>query len=103
MDEQPEPTIDLASVTKTVAETDRRRALVEEELTQAQTVVEALRARSLSLEESVLELQRQLDATRKQKRKKTPPSRQIVERRRRAIDDSHGTVDDGRHAQSGQR
>ena len=32
MDDRHEPNVDLASVTQRVAETDRRRALVEEEL-----------------------------------------------------------------------
>jgi tetratricopeptide (TPR) repeat protein len=82
-----EPAVNLESVTKSVAETDRRRALVEEELNQAQSVVESLKAHSLSLRDSVLDLQRQLDATKKEKAEEDAALRQVVENRRRAIGD----------------
>ena len=58
MDENLTTKLDLASVAKTVAETDRRRAIVQEKLSQAQSVIEALDAESKSLQESVLELKR---------------------------------------------
>ena len=63
MDETTITEIDLATVAKTVAETDRRRVLVREKLDQAQSVVEALDAESKSLQESVLELKRDLEET----------------------------------------
>lgn len=82
-----EPTVNLESVTKSVAETDRRRALVEEELNQAQSVVASLKAHSVSLRDSVLDLQRQLDATKKEKAEEDAALRAIIEKRRHAIDD----------------
>jgi tetratricopeptide (TPR) repeat protein len=82
-----EPIVNLESVTKSVAETDRRRALVEEELDQAQSVVASLKAHSVSLRDSVLDLQRQLDATKKEKAEEDAALRQIMDKRRRAIDD----------------
>jgi tetratricopeptide (TPR) repeat protein len=82
-----DPIVNLESVTKSVAETDRRRALVEEELDQAQSVVASLKAHSVSLRDSVLDLQRQLDATKKDKAEEDAALRQVVEKRRRAIDD----------------
>lgn len=85
--QRPEPTVDLESVTKSVAETDRRRALVEEELTQAQSVVESLKAHSISLRDSVLDLQRQLDATKIAKAEEDTALRLIAEKRRRAIEE----------------
>ena len=86
-DHQSEPIVDLDSVTKSVAETDRRRALVEEDLNQAQTVVESLKARSISLRESVLDLQRQLDATKKAKAEEDAALSQTAEQRRHAIEE----------------
>ncbi|HLJ82555.1 MAG TPA: hypothetical protein VKT51_00090 [Candidatus Eremiobacteraceae bacterium] len=77
--------IDLLSVTKSVAETDRRRALVEDELTQAQSVVESLKARSTALSESVLELQRNLDATKALKAREDSELSAIAEKRARAV------------------
>ena len=82
-----DPIVDLESVTKSVAETDRRRALVEEELNQAQSVVESLKAHSISLRDSVLDLQRQLDATKKAKAEEDTALSQIAEKRRHAIDE----------------
>jgi tetratricopeptide (TPR) repeat protein len=82
-----EPAVNLESVTKSIAETDRRRVLVEEELNQAQSVVASLKAHSTSLRDSVLDLQRQLDATKKEKSEEDAALREIVEKRRRAIDD----------------
>jgi predicted nucleic acid-binding Zn-ribbon protein len=87
MDDRHEPNADLASVTKRVAETDRRRALVEEELGQAQSVVEMLKARSLSLKESVVELQQELDATTKAKVEEDAALSRTTENRKRAIDE----------------
>ncbi len=87
MSDQLDPTVDLATVTKSVAETDRRRALVEEELDQAQSVVESLKARSLSLSESVLDLQRQLDATKLTKAQEDAELSKISQQRKRAIDE----------------
>lgn len=86
-DHRPEPTADLESVTKSVAETDRRRALVEEELNQAQSVVQSLRARSTSLRDSVLDLQRQLDATKKAKADEDAALSQAAEKHKRAIEE----------------
>jgi tetratricopeptide (TPR) repeat protein len=82
-----EPIVNLESVTKSVAETDRRRVLVEEELNQAQSVVESLKAHSISLRDSVLDLQRQLDATKKEKAEEDLALRQIADKRRRAIEE----------------
>jgi hypothetical protein len=82
-----EPIVNLESVTKSVAETDRRRVLVEEELNQAQSVVESLKAHSMSLRDSVLDLQRQLDATKKEKAEEDAALRQIADKRRRAIEE----------------
>ncbi|HKW44459.1 MAG TPA: hypothetical protein VJN22_02315, partial [Candidatus Eremiobacteraceae bacterium] len=82
-----ETIVDLESVTKSVAETDRRRALVDEELNQARSVVESLKAHSLSLRDSVLDLQRQLDATKKAKAEEDAELRQIAENRKRAIEE----------------
>jgi tetratricopeptide (TPR) repeat protein len=84
---QSDPIVNLESVTKSVAETDRRRALVEEELDQAQSVVASLKAHSVSLRDSVLDLQRQLDATKKEKTEEDAALREVVEKRRRAIGD----------------
>jgi flagellar biosynthesis chaperone FliJ len=85
MTDQPDANIDLISVTKSVAETDRRRALVEDELTQAQSVVESLKARSTELSESVLELQRNLDATKALKAREDTELSKISEERGRAV------------------
>jgi hypothetical protein len=85
MTDQPDANIDLISVTKSVAETDRRRALVEDELTQAQSVVESLKARSTALSESVLELQRNLDATKALKTREDSELAKIAEERGRAV------------------
>jgi len=82
-----ESIVDLDSVTKSVAETDRRRALVEEELIQAQTIVESLKARSISLRDSVLDLQRQLDVTKKAKAEEDAALAQTAAKRRRAIEE----------------
>ena len=83
----PDPIVDLDSVTKSVAETDRRRALVEEELTQAQSIVESLKARSISLRDSVLELQHQLDVTKKAKADEDVALAQTAVKRRKAIEE----------------
>jgi tetratricopeptide (TPR) repeat protein len=83
----PDPIVDLDSVTKSVAETDRRRALVEEELTQAQSIVESLKARSISLRDSVLELQHQLDVTKKAKADEDAALAQTAAKRRKAIEE----------------
>jgi hypothetical protein len=85
MDESTVMKIDLASVAKSVAETDRRRVLVEEKLTQAQSVVEALNAESKSLQESVLDLKRDLEATTKAKDEETADLRRTIEERKRAL------------------
>lgn len=87
MDDRHEPNVDLASVTQRVAETDRRRALVEEELGQAQSVVEMLKARSLSLKESVVDLQQQLDATTKAKAEENAALVAAAEHRKRSIEE----------------
>jgi predicted nucleic acid-binding Zn-ribbon protein len=87
MTDQPDANIDLVSVTKSVAETDRRRALVEDELTQAQSVVESLKARSMALSESVLDLQRSLDATKALKAREDSEVSKISEERKRAVDE----------------
>lgn len=79
--------LDLATVAKTVAETDRRRVLVEEKLVQAQSVVEALNAESKSLQESVLELKRDLEETSKAKDQETAALTLTLEERKRAIED----------------
>jgi tetratricopeptide (TPR) repeat protein len=79
--------VDLDSVTKSVAETDRRRALVEEELSQAQSIVESLKARSISLRDSVLELQHQLDVTKKAKADEDVALAQTAAKRRKAIEE----------------
>lgn len=86
-DYRPESAVDLESVTKSVAETDRRRALVEEELNQAQSVVESLRARSSSLRDSVLDLQRQLDVTKAAKAEEDAALSQAEQKRKRAIEE----------------
>jgi tetratricopeptide (TPR) repeat protein len=82
-----EPSVDLESVTKSVAETDRRRALVEEELTQAQSMIESLKARGTSLRDSVLDLQRQLDVTKKAKSEEDAALAQAADKRKRAIEE----------------
>jgi predicted nucleic acid-binding Zn-ribbon protein len=92
MDDRHEPNADLASVTKRVAETDRRRALVEEELGQAQSVVEMLKARSLSLKESVVELQQELDATTKAKVEEDAALNKVTENRKRSIDELNALI-----------
>ncbi len=79
--------LDIAAVTKTVAETDRRRALVEEKLNQAQSLVEALNAESISLQESVLDLKRDLEETARAKDAETAALGRAIEERRRAIED----------------
>lgn len=79
--------LDLASVAKTVAETDRRRALVEEKLSQAQSVVEALNAESKSLQESVLELKRDLEETARAKDAESAALAKAAEERRKAIEE----------------
>jgi len=87
MEEMTIPEIDLATVTKTVAETDRRRALVREKLDQAQSVVEALDAESKSLQESVMELKHDLEETARAKEHETAELGRTLEERKRAIDD----------------
>jgi predicted nucleic acid-binding Zn-ribbon protein len=82
-----EPLVDLDSVTKSVAETDRRRALIEDELSQAQSLVQSLKGHSESLRESVVDLQRQLDATKKAKTEEDEALHQIAEHRKRAIEE----------------
>lgn len=87
MDEMTISEIDLATVAKTVAETDRRRVLVREKLDQAQSVVEALDAESQSLQESVLELKRDLEETARAKDHETAELGKTIEQRRRAIEE----------------
>jgi hypothetical protein len=87
MDEMTITEIDLATVAKTVAETDRRRVLVREKLDQAQSVVEALDAESKSLQESVLELKRDLEETTRAKDHETAELGKTIEQRRRAIEE----------------
>gem|GEM_PF-4337915 len=84
---RPESSVDLESVTKSVAETDRRRALVEEELTQAQSMIESLKARSTSLRDSVLDLQRKLDVTKKAKSEEDAALAEAADKRKRAIEE----------------
>jgi tetratricopeptide (TPR) repeat protein len=86
-DPRPESNVDLESVTKSVAETDRRRALVEEELNQAQSVVASLKARSNALRDSVLDLQHQLDVTKAAKAEEDAALSQAAEKRKRAIEE----------------
>lgn len=86
MDANIEPTVSLSSVAKSVAETDRRRLLVEEELAQAHTLVEALKERSLSLKESVVDLQQQLEITARAKHDEEAALASLVERRTRAME-----------------
>jgi len=87
MDEMTISEIDLATVAKTVAETDRRRALVQEKLSQAQSVVEALDAESKSLHESVLELKRDLEETARAKDHETVELGKTIGERKRAIEE----------------
>src|SRR5579862_7017142 len=87
MSDQLEANVDLLTVTKSVAETDRRRALVEEELKQAQSIVESLKTRSLSLSESVLDLQRQLNAAKSAKAREDSELSALAQRRKAAIDE----------------
>ena len=87
MDEANISKIDLATVTKTVAETDRRRAMVEAKLSQAQSVVEALNAESKSLQESVLELKRELEETAKAKDEETAELSRTLDERKNAIEE----------------
>jgi tetratricopeptide (TPR) repeat protein len=87
MDETIITKIDLATVAKSVAETDRRRALVEEKLNQAQSVVESLNAESKSLQESVLELKHDLEETTKAKDQEAAELARTIEERKRAIEE----------------
>ena len=87
MDETATNNVDLATVAKTVAETDRRRALVEQKLTQAQAVVEALNAESKSLQESVLDLKHDLEETTRAKQAETAELSRTIDERKRAIAD----------------
>jgi len=87
MEETTVTEIDLATVAKTVAETDRRRVLVQEKISQAQSVVEALDAESKSLHESVLELKRDLEETARAKDHETAELGRTIEERKRAIDE----------------
>jgi tetratricopeptide (TPR) repeat protein len=87
MDETIITKIDLATVAKSVAETDRRRALVEEKLNQAQSVVESLNAESKSLQESVLELKHDLEETTKAKDQEAAELTLTIGERKRAIEE----------------
>ncbi|MBC5805965.1 MAG: hypothetical protein DLM53_07555 [Candidatus Eremiobacter antarcticus] len=77
----------LERVTTSIAETQRRRLGIEAELTAAAAVIESLRTRSSSLEQSVHDVQRELDATLKAQTQETQALAELGKQRQRSADE----------------
>lgn len=77
----------LERVTTSIAETQRRRLGIEAELTAAAAVIESLRARSSSLEQSVHDVQRELDSTLKAQTQETHALAELSRQRQQAADE----------------
>jgi tetratricopeptide (TPR) repeat protein len=83
---------DIARVTAIVAEANEKRAAVEHELKSAHAAVESLKTQSTSLEQSLLDMQQQLEAALKRKAAEEAQLIEISNRKTKALNELSETL-----------